>query len=304
MTCGFGKIILLGEHAVVYGHPALAGGLSRRVDIAVSPGSGPTALEIPDWELAVTVEDDHPVATALGALVDGLGADRRGLLLRGHADLPDRAGLGSSAALSVAITRALADHLGLELDPDRLAALADVGERCFHNTPSGIDVAMASRGGWGLFRRQAGLTPIDAAPLQLLVGLSDEPRRTADMVARVAAARERDPAITGRWLDALGAGATAGANALATGDLAQLGRLMSAAHEALSALEVSTPTLDNMVAAAQRAGAMGAKLTGGGGGGAVIALAPERQDEVLATWKALGFRSLTCTVGERTARAR
>ncbi len=290
-----GKVILLGEHAVVHGHPALAGAIDRGVRLTAT--DGPLRLRIASWGLDVAAGDDHPVARALAAVAAALGVTRGAL--DGDADLPAAAGLGSSAATTVAVARALAALAGTAPSPDALADAANAGERCFHGNPSGVDVALALRGGLGVYRRGAGLAPLAAAPLPLVVGLSGEPRSTAAMVARVAEALAAAPARAGDQLAALGAAATEGAAIVtsAAPDLARLGALFTAAHRTLAALGVSSPGLDALVEAALGAGALGAKLTGAGGGGAVIALAPGRQDEVLAAWRAAGRVAFPCQVG-------
>jgi len=300
MTWGFGKVILLGEHAVVYGHPALAGalGLGARARATAACADDPTSLTIADWDLHVTAADDHPVADAMRALLHAARAPRTGIALAAEVTVPPRAGLGSSAALSVALARALYDLAGTAPSDELIEATAGAAEQCFHGTPSGVDVALATRGGLGLFRRGTGLAPLSADPIEIAIGLSGEPRRTADMVARVAATDDDTHAAD--RLDALGDAARAGADAVSRRDLPTLGALMNQAHEHLAALGVSSPALDALVGAARDAGALGAKLTGAGGGGAVIACAPGREQAVCEAWRTLGYEARVCRVGATT----
>jgi len=310
---GHGKVILIGEHAAVYGHPVLAGALDRGVTLRARRAPGPLTLRVDGWELTVAAGDDHPVAPALTAIAAALDVGD-GWALVGDSDLPPAAGLGSSAALAVAMTRALAGGLGRALTDDDVAAIATHAERCFHGNPSGVDVALASRGGLGRFVRGAGLTAIVGARLTLAIGLSGQSRATATMVERVAQARRDRPAAVDADLAALGAdadraaallGAIAGdhaaapaATATATAEaLAALGAILADGHARLARLGVSTPDLDAMVASARVDGALGAKLTGGGGGGAVIALAPGREDAVIAGWRRLGKDGFVAVVG-------
>jgi len=305
MTWGFGKVILLGEHAVVYDHPAVAGALS--LGVHAQPGDGPnfrTFAPNTRSSLSFSFRDgsyssDPPaiVLDAFAAIVTALDADQLDLHLQCDVSLPIGAGLGSSAALSVAATRAVAEAIGRQVSDDVVERIANEAERCFHGTPSGIDVAMACRGGLGVFRRSTGLRPLAAAPVRLAIGLSGQPKRTADMVGRVAAAVAAEPARAEPLLAALGALASAGAGALEAGDLNQLGALMNDAHTGLARLGLSTAVLDDMVAVARNAGAVGAKLTGGGGGGAVIALAPGREAAIVAAWQARGWDAFDCVVG-------
>jgi mevalonate kinase len=300
----FGKAILLGEHAVVHGHPALAAAVDcmvrcRAMLLRGEPEAAGASLEVPAWGIRVRSTDlDHPVGAALAAILAGMDAVDLPLALEVETELPAGAGLGSSAALAVAIVRAIAGALGRVLDAAEVAAIANRAERQFHSNPSGVDVALASHGGIGLFRRGVGLELLDVAPLTVAIGLSGEPRSTATMVGRVAEALRCDPAVAG-LLAGLGDAALAGAEALGRGDLAKLGGLMTAAHATLAGLGVSSPRLDELVRLAGQAGALGAKLTGAGGGGAVLALAPGAEAAVVDRWRAAGFRTLVARLGVR-----
>jgi mevalonate kinase len=340
MTWAFGKAILLGEHAVVYGQPALAGAIDATVRCTwrgenVAPRGRGAMLRVhaPAWNLEVEVArgaalDDASAgnpARAMAALVhalDGhLGMDVLAALGPGvitvDTRLPAAAGLGSSAALGVAVTRTLAHALGRDLADDEVAMLAHSAERCFHTNPSGVDVALATYGGLGLYRRGpgrgAGLEPVHAPPMRLAVGLTGVPRSTAVMVERVAATREGARAAGNARVDdglvALGRAAVAGAEAMRAGDAAALGRLMNEAQELLAELGVSSPEIDRLCEIARASGALGAKLTGAGGGGAVIAIggpSPEASTQsstdagteaVIAAWRAAGYDGFVCRVG-------
>ena len=302
-ACGHGKVILVGEHAAVYGHPVLAGASDRGVTLRATARPGPLALRVDGWDLTVTAGEAHPVEPALRAIANALGLED-GWTLAGTSDLPPAAGLGSSAALAVAMTRALAIGLERVLTDDQIEAAATQAERCFHGNPSGVDVALATRGGLGRFVRGEGLTAITGAPLTLAIGLSGQSRATAIMVERVAQAR-RERAEVDDELAALGAGAERAAAILARAvlddrALAALGAIFTEAHERLGRIGVSTAELDAMVASASQRGALGAKLTGGGGGGSVIALAPGREDDVIAGWRRLGKDGFVTCVGGRS----
>lgn len=297
MTSGFGKVILLGEHAVVYGYPAIAGAVDLRVAARVIPADA-DSLMVPAWGLSVDAGDDGPVGRALRALVEASCDSGEHWRIVATSTLPARAGLGSSAALSVAVARALATAHGEHPEVAEIESRAAAGERCFHDRPSGIDVAVAARGGLGTFDTGSGLVSLAAAPVTIVVGLTGETRQTRDQVNRVAAARERDPESTDARLARLGELATRGAEALAGGDTGALGGFFDEAQRVLAELGVSSPGIDEMVSAAAAAGAIGAKLTGAGGGGAVIALAPGAEDRVAAAWRKLGKEAFVTTVGE------
>jgi mevalonate kinase len=282
---GHGKVILVGEHAVVHGHTAVAAGISTGIAVEARPGTG--RLRIGAWGLEATAGDGTPVGRALEAIVRRIEAPL--LDFDADAQIPSRAGLGSSAAMAVAIARAAAAATGRVVPHETIDAAVQAAEEVFHGTPSGIDAAAAKSGRTGSFTRAQGWKPIPVLqPITICVGLSGKPRDTAAQVAAVARLRGRLP-VAGDVLALLGRLAEEAAAALAKGDVDGLGRIFDAAHGLLAALRLSSPELDALVHAARGAGAIGAKLTGAGGGGAVIALAPSHERDVLARWKAAGF---------------
>jgi len=278
MAFGHGKVILLGEHGVVHGRPALAIAVERGAEAhARHSDRGVTTMHIAPWD--VTVDDgpnDDPAVASLQRalrLATGFYADD----LRAHLDvtmrLPAGAGMGSSAALGVAALRALDEVRGLVSDDAVIFERSLAWERVFHGNPSGIDNAMATWGGVALFRRgQALERVVPAAPVRLVAAFSGASSSTAELVASVARQLARDPVRVGHLFDDMEALVLAGRRALEAGALAELGRLMTDNHALLQALSLSTPALDAMIAAAMAAGALGAKVTGAGGGGSMIAL--------------------------------
>jgi len=295
---GHGKVILLGEHAVVYDQPALAAGLSRGLAAAAIPGTG--RLMVPAWALDVNVRDTaSPVARAFAAILAALGAAELDVIVK--ADLPARAGLGSSAAFAISIARAVARARGGACDAATILAAATEAEKVFHGTPSGIDLAAASSGEVGRFERATGWRPVTVLqPMTLCVGLSGRPRDTHAQVAAVRRLRERTPGVRA-VIETMGALVGEGERALGRGDIDELGRLLDVAHGLLAALRVSTGELEALVHTARDAGAVGAKLTGAGGGGAVIALAPGHERDVLRRWNEAGFQGFVATIGANGA---
>jgi hydroxymethylglutaryl-CoA reductase len=292
---GHGKVILLGEHTVVYGHPAIAAGLPIGVHAHVQPGRG--RVMAADWQLDVMMGDGSDVGTALEKLAEVLGVDCRALDVTLTTEIPARAGLGSSAAMAVAVARALAPWVGAADDAAAITAAVAAAETVFHGTPSGVDAAAASHGSVGVFIKGQGWTPAPMRqPIKLCLGLSGRPRRTADLVESLALLARRTPAAR-KVIDALGEISRAGLDTLAAGDIDSLGRLFDLAHGLLAGLRLSTIELERLVYGARAAGALGAKLTGAGGGGAVIALAPSHRQDVIDRWQTDGFTGLMAEVG-------
>ena len=290
---GHGKVILVGEHAVVFGQPAVAAGIRAGVRAHVSSGSG--AISAPTWGLEAQVGDDSLPGQAVRLLLERLNTDGNGLDFWLESEVPARAGLGSSAAMAVGIARAIAARTGAG-EADVLAAAA-AAESVFHRTPSGIDSAAASRGRLGKFDKQNGWQDLPLqAPFELCIGLSGQSHDTGALVAGVADLCAITP-VARRLIDTMGDLARAAMEALAQGDIAGLARMFNMAHGLLSGVGVSTPALDELVHIARTAGALGAKLTGAGGGGAVIAIAAEHGEEVLRHWRAKGYYGFTTTIG-------
>jgi mevalonate kinase len=267
-----GKVILLGEHAVVHGAPALATGIPLGVRVEATSHDGPTRVRIESWNLDAAVNDGTPVGNALLALLEELGVTERGASLIGESRVPPRAGLGSSAALGTAIVRALAAFHDLEIDDDRVFTAVQASERVFHGNPSGLDAAVAIHGGVLRFDRENGAEPLRAEPPPIVVAHSGTEGRTAQTVAGFAR-QLADRAAEGQLRLARMAELTQiGVRAIGGNRLAELGAAMNECHEQLAWFGVSTDDLDHICDVARASGALGAKLTGGGGGGCAVAL--------------------------------
>lgn len=294
-TRGHGKVILLGEHAVVYGRHALAVPLPRAAAAAVRPITGETTISIPYWGIHdVPVSQSQPLAGLVARVLTGLDAADTGFAIEVQTSLPRGMGLGSSAAVAVALVRAFGRLTGQEPDNERVNAIAYECEKLAHGTPSGLDNTVATYAVPMLFRRDPDLhiERVAAPEPPLVIALSSRPGSTTAEVTGVRERRERLPARYDALFDEIGALAQDGAAALERGDFEELGRLMNLCHGLLNAIEVSTAELEGMVQIARAAGAAGAKLTGAGGGGSIVAICPGAVDAVSAALESAGFRTL------------
>jgi mevalonate kinase len=283
-----GKLILLGEHVVVHGHPGLVAAIDRGVRVTFTPGSVDVAP--PDGPVGAVL--------ALAGRLLGIAEPRGTIEIAG--DLPIGMGLGSSAALAVAVLRALVASAGLAIGDATVAAHAHEIERLFHGTPSGVDSTAATYGGvlWfvaGPPPRHESLTLRRALPL--VVALSRTPHATAQTVSGLRERAAAAPEVYQPVFAAIAALVAAARDALLADDRNRLGALLSMNHELLRACGVSTAELDALVAAARDAGALGAKLTGAGGGGAVLALPAGDADELCGALAAQGHDAFVTTVG-------
>ena len=289
-----GKVILLGEHAVVYGRPAVAAGLPIGLEVEVTEGEGPAVLSAAP-ELAADQRPRELVVQA--AALTGLDPTR--LVVRVRSELPAGRGLGSSAALAVAVLRALATLAGR---PFERAAELDAGRRLeavFHGTPSGIDPAAAALGTCFRFVRgePPSVTPLQpAVALPIVIAFGDRPRSTGAAVGGLRARWEADRKRYDALFDSVAEVVERGAAAATVGDLVALGRAFDDNQALLETLGVSSDEIAQLVLAARRAGALGAKLTGGGAGGAVIALAAD-PEAVAARLERAGWTALVTRVG-------
>ena len=298
-----GKVILLGEHAVVYGRPAIALPVPLAVEAHVRQGGDGVRLVIPRWglEQRVAPEQQQGVSGTLNIILEALGVAGRPMLIEVMPHLPRAMGLGASAALAVAVIRAIGDAFKLDLMDDFVNQVAFECEKTAHGTPSGIDNTVATYGSSVQFQTD-GETPhfkelrIPQA-LPLVIGITGEESLTAKTVAGVRAAWTEYPERYEAIFDQIADLTTAGADAIAAANFTELGQVMNLCHGYLNALQLSTPALEALIHIARDNGASGAKLTGGGGGGSIVALCPDSQEQVAEAMRTAGFKALSVTVG-------
>jgi len=285
------KLILLGEHAVVYGQPALAipfSGLKVRCVIEPWINGLTGTLHIKARELQLNqplqvLPEDNFLRKAVELVLAELGVSQTPTCkLTIYSDIPISAGLGASAAIAVATMRALSAFLGHPLEKETLNRLAFETERLMHGNPSGIDNTVVVYEQPILFRKGELIEFVNPSKnLHFLIADSGIKKATADTVAYLAQQRERNPQFIEAALEEIGRIALFGRKAFEQGDLSALGDAMNANQALLAQLDLSCEALEKLIVAARQAGALGAKLTGGGKGGNMLALVtPETQEAV------------------------
>jgi mevalonate kinase len=282
-TRAFGKLILFGEHFVVYKAPALVGAVAAYTDCA---------MEITDKE-GVEIIDNRPAVPnyktkkaeegqkAVELVLKHLKVENKGVKLTFGGNLCCVSGIGASAAQTVSLARGIAQAVPLDLTEEEINAAGYEGEKGYHGTPSGIDNTAATFGGLLRFQR-TDADPIFEKkkikePIRIVYAATGITSSTTEVVGDVRAKKEKDP----EWFDGLFQKYLAlvpkAEKALEEGDLTELGKLMDENHALCQDLTVSCKESDDLVEAARKAGALGAKMSGTGRGGLMLALTPTEE---------------------------
>lgn len=282
-----GKIILFGEHAVVYGQPAIAVPVTQvqaRCTVVAIPTApaGRVEIEAPDIGLKSTLEElspAHPLALPLHLVREQLGIPAfPACRLRITSTIPIASGLGSGAAVSVAVARAVSAFLGHPLSDEQVSGIAFRVDQTHHGTPSGIDNTVITYNQPIYFVRGEPFERLTLHhPFWMVIGNSGIASPTLTVVEEVRQRYQSSPSSIEPILLAIGEIVRQARAILASDSLEPLGALLTENHQRLQELGVSCPELDHLVNAALQNGALGAKLSGGGRGGNMIALVEEGQ---------------------------
>lgn len=304
---GYGKVILFGEHFVVHGVPGIVSAIDSTTDAEVKrTGNG------------IDVKDERKTAKGYSEKkrlqqLESINRMRKAMRINPKTPLsiwiggtlPGFSGLGASAASSVAIARAIAEELDMNLPDEKINEVAYEAEKAYAGNPSGIDNTAATYGGLMWFKKNmtGGANTIERIsikkPVEIVIGSTGRVANTKAMVEGVAErkranSQKYDPLF--RQAEAL---AYSGRKALEAGDLKKMGGLMNKNHRLLQEIEVSSRELDLLVDIARKHGAFGAKMTGGGGGGCMVALTPTREllKKVASAIEREGFEVLRTKIG-------
>jgi mevalonate kinase len=284
-----GKIILFGEHAVVYGQPALAVPVTQvHATATVSENSrGGIMVEAPNINLSAelsSLAENHPLAAVINNVFSTLNIQNPpACTIYLQSTIPVASGLGSGAAVSVAIIRALSAFLGQPMLDEQVNKLAFESEKLYHGTPSGIDNTVVTYARPVYFiKRKAIKTFHVGAPFTIMIGGTGISAPTKGAVSAVRKLWQSDNSRWDKVFTSVGEIVWNARQAIERGDTGELGRLMDANHTFLQEMTVSCQELDQLVEAARKSGALGAKLSGGGRGGNMIALVEKENAPVVA----------------------
>jgi mevalonate kinase len=296
-----GKIILFGEHAVVYGRPALAVPVTQvQATATVSENSrGGVMIEAPNINLSAdlsSLSSDHPLVFVINSVFSTLKiSNPPACTVYLQSTIPVASGLGSGAAVSVAIIRALSGFLGKPLPDEKVNLLAFEAEKLYHGTPSGIDNTVVTYAKPVYFILKKPIKTFHVgAPFTIMIGGTGISAPTKDSVGSVRKLWQADKPRWEKVFTRVGEIVWNARQAIERGDVAELGRLMDANHALLQEMSVSCVELDDLVEAARKSGALGAKLSGGGRGGNMIALV--EKDNAPAVARALSSAGAKRTI--------
>jgi mevalonate kinase len=282
-----GKVILTGEHFVVYGEPAIVMAVDCFAKVIVEDRHDKYLYIKSDLGFAGFYSKEgfkpesggteartvlEPIRISAQAAIDQIN-NQTGLNILIQSEIPIAAGMGSSGALAVATVAAVGKLFNINFTNEELFNLSFAAESFVHKKPSGVDQAIAINGGLIVYQKDKGITPLKImTEIPIVIGNTCEPRKTGDLVKAVKKRRERFPEILSSIIKASSQLTNNAIQALKYNDLKRLGELMNINHGLLVAIGVTNKTLDKYVHVALEAGALGAKLTGAGGGGCMVAL--------------------------------
>ncbi len=303
---GYGKVILFGEHFVVFGIPSIVSAIDKATTCTVERWDGEgwylddKRPETPGYKKEKLDQQRDSISRVLKAA--GVDTARNPIKIKLEGDLVAASGIGASAASCVALARALSKEFNLDFSDEKINEIAFEGEKGYHGVPSGVDNTAATYGGLIWFvKGQPNIIDLLKVkePVEIIIANTGLVTNTAAAVAGVKERKEKNPEKYDEIFNKARALANEAREALLVFDMENVGEMMDKNHELLQAIEVSCKELDLLVEIARDNGAYGAKMTGGGLGGNIVALTPgeKLQNKVAQAIESEGFEVLKTRIG-------
>jgi mevalonate kinase len=282
ITCSApGKVYLFGEHAVVYGQPAIACAIDRRVRVSVELAPSEKIKVNAMGKSLNCMNEEFRYVCCAAQTIKRLFEIEFGADITITSQLPVAQGLGSSAAVTISTVKALTVSLGINLKNDAIAKIGHQVEIAVQGTASPADTFVSSTGGVVLIE-QTKTRQLSSLNIPIIIGATGIKRSTSDVIASVIELRQRYPTLVSDVLSAIGNITRLGKQKLAEEDFVSLGELMNINHGLLESIGVGNEALNRLVFASREAGALGAKITGAGRGGCVVTIAQEEDVKSVA----------------------
>tara|TARA_B100000029_G_scaffold516607_1_gene631654 strand:- start:224 stop:1159 length:936 start_codon:yes stop_codon:yes gene_type:complete len=301
-----GKSILLGEHAVVYGQPAIAIPMEDIRAYAWIEENNQRGIEIDALDLnekiVIEKENRHQFAIVINELIQKTQSEKLNFTVKLTSDIPQSVGMGSSAATSAAVCRCVAEYLGIELTAEEESEIVFRAEEIVHGTPSGIDNNVIVYEKPILFvKGEAPKILHSKRDLYIIIGESGVESSTMEMVKNIREMVNEKPKEFENKFDRIGKLVKEAEQNIQNGNIDEIGMLMNKNQKILREMQLSHPELDNIIEITRRAGALGAKLTGKGGGGNVVAISDklETQKMIANAIEGAGYSVCKTKVGAR-----
>ena len=289
-----GKAILFGEHAVVYGKPAIAMAINKRSCVEVLEGNTNNInVDIRDLGIKGCIDfdsgaiiSDSPKKGILKYILESIRKihDGSGMEINIDVNIPIGGGLGSSAAVTVATIAAVSAYNKIDLKEEEIAKYAHEVELAVQKSASPLDTTISTYGGLIYLEANAeDIVQLDINyDIPVVIGYTDTRGDTGKLVEAVRIRRDIYPEIINPVIDSIELITEEAKEAILKNDKKRIGELMNINHGLLDALGVNTKELSSMVYTARNAGACGSKITGAGGGGSIIAYCPDGTGGVIS----------------------
>ena len=299
-----GKIILFGEHAVVYGKPAIAIPVSgMRASAWSEPNKSGLTINALDLKEKFDLKNSSNQFSILAQTLLSQNKQKEpNLTINLSSELPQGSGMGSSAATATAVCKALSNHLGVDLDANQVSELVFIAEKIVHGRPSGIDnTVVAYEMPVYFVKGEKPKTFTPGKKFYLVIGDTGIEASTKETVQNVRNAWEKEPRLMEGYFNEISIATEKGKIAIEQGKTELVGEIMDKNHELLNSIGVGHKKLNELIDIATKAGALGAKLTGGGGGGNMVALAKniDEQQHIHDKITEAGYRAYQTSFGEQ-----